>query len=60
MSGHTAMPKRQLPHSWDRGTQPPLDPPAPTTMEVSRGLEEMLCDMDPEVILILWYLFCEL
>lgn len=29
-------------------------------MEVSRGLEEMLCDMDLEVILILWYLFCEL
>lgn len=26
VSGHTAMPKRQLPHSWDRGTQPPLDP----------------------------------
>lgn len=29
-------------------------------MEVSRGLEEMLYDMDLEVILILWYLFCEL
>ena len=26
VSGHTAMPKRQLPHSWYRGTQPPLDP----------------------------------
>ena len=26
VSGHTAMPKRQLPQSWYRRTQPPLDP----------------------------------
>lgn len=54
-----AMPKRQLPHSWDRGTQPHWTPTPTPTMEVSRSLEEMLCHMDLEVILILWYLFCE-
>ena len=48
-----------FPTAGTEGPNPHWTPPT-TTMEVSRGLEEMLCDMDLEVILILWYLFCEL
>ena len=49
-----------FPTAGTEGPNPHWTPTPTPTMEVSRGLEEMLCDMDLEVILILWYLFCEL
>ena len=49
-----------FPTAGTEGPNPHWTPTPTPTMEVSRGLEEMLYDMDLEVILILWYLFCEL